>query len=354
MSPQNAAFVSTPTLTLDGSVNTGAMDDLVALAVEETTAGMSWCEATFGNWDGRDYRYLTGDPIDFGTTLGVSFAGDGDNPVFAGRVSALRADYPAAQPARLQVLAEDGLQDLRLTRRTRTFTDATTADIADQLAGDHGLTADVDLGETVRPVVAQLNQSDLAFLRELAGRDDGEVWLDGKTLRIRRRPARVTDTLRLAYASDLLSFSVRADLAHQVTDVAVTGWSVETKAAIQEIADAGDLAAELGSGQRAGSTVLSSVFGDRSERVVRPVPLNADDAQALAQAAYLRRARRFVCGTGITSGNPALRVGVRVTLTGLGGVFDGDYIACRVRHEYDLGQGYRTEFDVERAGLGAA
>jgi phage protein D len=358
MSPQPAAYVSTPVIALNGKTDTGAMSDLMALAVEETTAGMAWCEATFGNWGIRnsatDYLYLSGDPIDFGTALTVSFAADGeDRPVFAGKVSALHADYPADRPARLRVLAEDRLQELRLTRRTRTFEDSTTADIADRLAGDHGLTSDVKLDGPSRKVTAQLNQSDLAFLRGLARSDDGEVWLDGTTLWVRRRPDRDAATVRLAYGGDLLSFSVRADLAHQVSEVAVTGWSVADKAAIHETADSSDLAAELGPGQRGGSSLLASAFADRSERIVRSAPLAADDARALAKAAYLARARRFVCGTGTTAGNPALRVGVRVGLTGLGDAFDGDYTVCRVRHEYDLAQGYRTEFDVERAGLGA-
>ncbi|WP_405868123.1 contractile injection system protein, VgrG/Pvc8 family [Streptomyces sp. NBC_01515] len=359
MSPQSAAYVSTPAIALNGTADPGAMSDLMALTVEETTAGMSWCEAVFSNWGARgsaqDYLYLSGDPIGFGTALSVSFAADGtDHEVFAGRVSALQADYPADGPARALVLAEDRLQDLRMARRTRTFDDSTTADVTDRLARDHGLTADVQLDGPARKVTAQLNRSDLALLRELARSDDGEVWLDGTTLRVRRRPDRQDTTVTLGYGDDLLSFSARADLADQVTQVAVTGWSVTDKAAINETADSADLAAELGTGQRAGSDLLASAFGDRDERIVRSAPLAADDARALARAAYLARARRFVCGTGTTAGNPALRVGVRVTLTGLGAAFDGDYAVCRVRHSYDLALGYRTEFDVERAGLGAA
>ncbi|MER5427930.1 contractile injection system protein, VgrG/Pvc8 family [Streptomyces sp. NPDC002588] len=356
MGPLSTAYVATPAIVLDGQVDTGAVGDLMALVVEETTTGMSWCEATFGNWGMRDsvpgYRYLSGDPIDFGTALAVSFCTDGtDRRVFDGKVSAVQADYPADRPVRVRVFAEDRLQDLRLTRRTRTFDESSTADIVGRVAQEHGLTADADLDGPVRKVTAQLNQSDLAFLRALARSDDAELWLDDTTLRLRRRPDRDAPTVRLDYGGDLLSFSVRADLAHQVTEVAVTGWSVADKAAVHESADALDLAAELGPGERSGSALLASAFAERSERIVRSVPLAADDARALARAAYLERARRFVCGTGTTAGDPALRVGVRVALSGLGGLFDGEYAVCRVRHEYGLAQGYRTEFDVERAGL---
>jgi phage protein D len=356
---QSTAYASAPTLTIGGSIDALASDNLLSLAVEEDTAGLCWCEATFRNWGNRrgaaDYLYLSRDVIDFGTTLAVAFGPEPDRrEVFAGRVSALQAEYPASDVAQLTVLAEDGLQGLRMTRRTRTFSDSSTADIADQIAGEHGFTAAIDLDGPARAVSAQLNTSDLAFLRGLARSDDGEVWLEGTTLHIARRPGRDNgdEVIRLTYGGNLLAFSVRADLAHQVSEIAVTGWSVADKDAISETADAGALGSELGS-LTAGSSVLADTLGERTERVVRAMPLAGDDARAWAKAAYLEKARRFVCGAGSTGGTPNARVGGRVTLDGLGQMFNGDYTVTRTRHSFDLTHGYRTHFDVERPGIGA-
>jgi phage protein D len=131
----------------------------------------------------------------------------------------------------------------------------------------------------------------------------------------------------------------------------VAGWDVGAKDAISETADSSVLGSELGS-DTAGATIMSNAFGDRKERIVRAAPRSSDDATAWAQAAYLERARRFVCGTGITTGTAALTVGGQVKLSGLGGMFDGTYYVSRTRHLFDLMSGYRTEFDVERAGIG--
>jgi phage protein D len=353
-----AGYASAPTLTIGGSSDTLASENLVSLAVEEDTVGLCWCEATFRNWGTRrgapDYLYLSRDVIDFGTTLSIAFGpGSESRQVFAGKVSALHADYPASDVAELTVLAEDGLQALRMTRRTRTFSDSATADITDQIAQEHGLTADVDLDGPTRTVSAQLNTSELAFLRGLARSDDGEVWLDGTTLQLARRPDRDSgqDAIRLTYGGNLSAFSVRADLAHQVSEIGVTGWSVADKDAVSETADSTVLGAELGS-LIGGSRVLADSIGERKERVVRAIPLAADDARAWARASYLEKARRFVRGTGSTGGTPTARVGGRVTLSGLGPMFDGDYTLTRTRHSFDLIHGYRTQFDVERAGIG--
>ncbi|GAC1361310.1 MAG: hypothetical protein NVSMB32_00070 [Actinomycetota bacterium] len=352
------AYVSTPAISLGGQDDPALAQDLLALAIEETVVGMSWCEARFNNFGYRNgspgYLYLGRDRLDFGKTRAITVGPrDDSRRVFAGKISAIQADYPLTDPAQVLVFAEDGLQDLRLTRRTRTFEQATTASIARHIASDHNLTPSISLNSPSRKVAVQVNQSDLAFLRAIAREDDGEVWLDGNDLHLQRRPDRDAGTMSLAYGERLLTFSVRADLANQVTELEVCGWDVAAKEAIRETSDATSLGSELGS-DNSGSSILSQAFGERKEHAVRGVPLASDQARSLARAMYLERARRFVCGTGLTDGTPALRVGGRVTLAGLGGMLDGTYCVSRTRHMFSLDQGYRTEFDVERAGIGAA
>jgi phage protein D len=348
------AYLSTPTITLGGQDDTGLGNNLLSVTVEETIVGLFWCEVRFSNFDSTGYLYLGRDRLDFGTRIGVKLGPEDERrQVFTGKISALQADYPMSDPAQVLVFAEDSFQDLRLTRRTRTFEDATTASVAQQLASDHGLTPSVNLDGPSRKVVAQVNQSDLAFLRVLARSDDGEVWLEGSDLHVARRPDRDAGTVELAYGGRLMSFFVRADLADQCTELGVCGWDVATKDSIDETADSSALGGELAS-DTSGSSILSQAFGDRKERAVRAVPLATDQARSLARAMYLERARRFVCGTGLTDGTAMVRVGSRVSLSGLGGMFDGTYYVSRTRHLFSVEEGYRTEFDVERAGIGAA
>jgi phage protein D len=353
-----AAYVSTPVIGLGGQTDAGVSDDLVSLTVEEDVVGMCWCEARLNNFGYRNgspgFLYLGRDRIDFGTALTVTLGPpDGQRQVFAGKVSALQADYPVNDPAQVLVFAEDPFWNFRLTRRTRSFTQVSTDDLVSQLAGEHGLSPSGSLGGPTRDVVTQVNQSDLAFLRGMVRADGGELWVDGTDLHVAKRPDRQAGTVELFYGGSLISFSVRADLSDQTTEVGVAGWDVAGKSAVLETADSSALGGELSS-DTSGASILSTAFADRRERMVRSAPLDSADARALATAAYLERARRFVCGTGMTDGTPALRVGARVTLSGLGGIFDGSYYVSRTRHLFDGAAGYRTEFDVERPGIGAA
>jgi phage protein D len=351
-------YVPRPQIAVDGAPADSLTASALSLLVEETTEGLFRCELCCYNYGlrrgGTGYLFFDRGAVEFGKELRVTLGPpELAAPVFTGRISGIEAEYPQEGGGRVVILAEDGLQALRMTRRTRVFTDVSDADLFQQIAGEHGLTPQVDVSGPTYAAVAQLNQSDLAFLRERARCAGAELWVDGTTLHAKARPDRGAGTVDLEYGANLIAFSVRADLAEQCTELGVAGWDVAAKEAIEETADDSVLGAELG-GDSSGASVLRASLGERKERLVHTVPLSSAEARTYAQAAFRARARRFVTGSGLADGDPRIRVGAVVNLSDLGGLFDGRYFVVRARHSYDDAEGYRTEFDVERAGLGQA
>jgi phage protein D len=342
-----------PAVTIGGHTPVGLTQLLVSVVVEETVAGLMRCEVRVGNWGVRDGKvgYLWADrrTIDFGADVTVRFGPPDEQAiVFTGKVSGLEGDYPGSVGPSLVILAEDRLQDLRLARRTRTFADSTDADAINQVADDHGLSAQVDLDGPTHRLLAQVNQSDLAFVRERARPLGADVWLDGTTLHVARRADSTPIVLR--YGRELLSFRVLADLAQQCTEQRVAGWDVAGKEAVLESADQSAIGAELGNDVAAG-TLLGDALGERVLTSVLSSAPTSSEARALARGLYVDRARRFVTGTGVSDGIPSLRVGRSVELMGLGALFNGTYGLVRVVHRYDHDNGYRTDVDVERPGV---
>ena len=72
----------------------------------------------------------------------------------------------------------------------------------------------------------------------------------------------------------------------------------------------------------------------------------------MAKARYRERARRFLKGKGVADGNPHLRVGTTLNLSGLGPMFNGKYYVTLARHTFDVRKGYRTTFETSRPGIG--
>jgi phage protein D len=239
-----------------------------------------------------------------------------------------------------------------MTRRTRTFADMSDADVVSQIASDHGLTPDVSLSGPTHKVLAQLNQSDLAFLRERARSLGAEVWVSGTTLSAKPRASRGGGApLTLTHGADLREARVIADLAGQRTSVAVAGWDVAGKSALKESASDSALGGELAS-LDGGATVLRTAFKERKESVADTMPLTSAEARAWAESIFRQRARRFLVARGTAQTLGGLRVGATVKLERLGPLFSGSFYVTEARHRFDGADGLRTAFTAERPGLG--
>lgn len=341
-----------PKLFVGGEENTSLVGGLNYLLIVEKSDGLYRCEAKFGNWgpinNSTDFLYFDRQTLDFGKDFQVKIE---NNEIFKGKITALEADFPEAQSPEITVLAEDALQNLRMTRRTRTFEDVTDSDVFNKIAADHSLTASIDVSSPTYKVVAQVNQSDLAFLRERARAIDAEIWINDKTLNVKTRSKRGQDKLSLKYGAQVREFRVIADLANQRTSVVATGWDVSAKEAIKHEAKDTVISSELG-GDTSGISILKQAFGERKESIVHAVPLNSQDAQYAAESFLKTCARQFVVGRGIAEPNDKLKVGAFVEMDGLGKLFNGKYYVAEIAHIFDNEKGFRTEFRAERTGIG--
>lgn len=343
---------SRPTVVVDNEVNGPLGGGLLTLMIVENTNGLYRCEAKFGNWGEKnsttDFLYFDRSVLDFGKDFEIKL---GNDSIFKGKIMGLEGNFPEGQSPEISVLAEDRFQDLRMTRRTRTFTDVSDADVIKQIATDHGLTPEVDVPGPTYKVLAQVNQSDLAFIRDRARSIDAEVWMSDKTLHAKAHTGRNGDKLQMTYGNQLREFNVLADLAMQRTSVAVNGWNIANKAAMQFEATDSAISSEL-NGDTSGVSILQSALGQRKEALAHTVPLNDQEAQHEAEAFFRMSARRFVVGHGTAETNKSLRAGSQLDLQGLGPLFNGKYYVAEVKHIFDSTKGLRSEFRSERVGIG--
>lgn len=341
-----------PVINIGGQDNSSLSEGLVSLIIRENTNGLYRAEVLFDNWGEKnnnlDFLYFDRQTLDFGKALKIKF---GTDTFFEGRIMAVEAQFGATQTPQITVLAEDRFQDLRMTRRTRTFADVSDSDVINQIAGDHGLTPNVNVDGPTYKVLAQINQSDLAFLRERARTIDAELWMAGNTLNAKTHTDRGKGALDMIYGGKLHEFSVIADLAMQRTSVSVNGWDVSSKSALQHESDDSIISGELGS-DTSGPSILQRALGARKESLVHTIPFTSQEAQSTADAYFKMNARRFVVGHGVAETNLDLRVGSYVNLTGLGPMFSGKYYVSEVRHMFDRRRGLRSEFTSERPGIG--
>ncbi len=347
-----------PVFSVDGQREGDLARDCVRLEICEATDGLKTAElhllAVGGGAPGPPgpMLHLGAGVVDFGKTLSIAVGATGqERTVFEGVISAIEAVFVDGEPPLIVVLAEDALMRLRMTRRMRTYRNVTDGDIASELASEHGLQADVGVDGPRYDVVQQLNQSDLAFLRERARLVQAELWCSQRTLHFCTRSNREGTTITLVQGNHLLRTRLAADLAHQRSSISVSGYDAEQKDVIDETAGADTIDSEIAGGIT-GARLVSRALGTAASHRVREAALTSTEANAWAKAEMLRRCRRFVTVDAVARGVPEMIVGSRARLEQVGAPFEGDgYYVTSVRHTYDLSNGLQTQFCAERATL---
>jgi phage protein D len=341
-----------PSLFIDGEERPALAGGLLEMSAGEGRDGLARCELRFTNWGpagrGMDFLYFDRTLLDFGAQLEVRLERD---TLFAGRISAIEARFPAGTPPEVVVLAEDRLQALRMARNTRVWEDVSDADLIQAIAGAHGLSARTDVSGPTHRSVAQTNETDLGFLRRRARLGGYELWAEGDTLRAAPRADRRGSPTELTRGAGLTSFRVIADATAPAGRVVVGGWDVAGKEAVAAVDTGADLQSEISQGE-AGWRIQADKLAERVERVAHLQAADAGAAQTLAAAWFAHRARAFVRGAGVAETSAGLKVGAAVHLAGLGDLFSGDYDVTAVFHRFDAEKGLRTEFEVERAWIG--
>jgi phage protein D len=326
------------------------------LSMSEGEGGLRSLELGLSNWASFDdgsagYAFDASAQLRLGGPIEI-YCGPVERPreLFRGHITGLESVHQRGQPPQLCVYAEDALLAARLQRRSAVHADQSPAAVFRAVAARLGL--EVTVAALERPVATwvQVDETDLAFLRRLAGRLDADLQVAAGGLHVSPRSEVQRPPLRLDAGADLRSIRVFADLADQVTSVTARGWDAAAGSAVRAEVGAGS---HLGPGRgRDGASLLRAAFGERPDNLGHCAVGSDAEARALAEAAFDHRARRLVRASGVTEGNPSLRVGATVTLTGLGQRYDNDYYVTATRHCYDLREGYRTEFSAECAYLG--
>ncbi|MEU8816747.1 contractile injection system protein, VgrG/Pvc8 family [Actinoplanes sp. NPDC048796] len=290
----------------------------------------------------------------FGSTVEIAL-GYGDpsklTPMLTGVITEITTDFGAGAAPELSISGYDDLYPLTVGKRSQHWeNEPDSTAVRDIVAALPGVDADVRVTSPVKARVDQNNETDLAFIDKLAERNPSVTFYErDRTLYFGPRRHDTTQGVELAWGRGLLSFRPAVNLARQISEVRVHGWSVADGRVITGRARRGDESGRDTRGRSGADRVFTALAADKVLNV-RAAVRDQAEADARARAILDERARQFVEGEGESIGLPELRPDTNVTITGLGPAFSKPYYVSEATHRID-GGGYRTSFTIEEPTL---
>ncbi len=335
---------------LDGSeLATDLVPDVTSVEVEQHVDGADAFDLTVNVWDvvSQDFQWLDDGTFEVGRELEVLIGhGEDLESLIRGEIVALRVDYGAEMAPVLHVEGYDQLHRFRRGRQTQTFTNVKDSQVAEQIAQDMQLQAEVEDSRIVHAHLFQVNQSNVDFLRERARRIHYQLDVIDGTLLFRPAAHGRGKTTQLSYRDDLKSFSVRLSTQSQVKKVVVKGWNPAAKEAIVGLGQVGDEATRMG-GQNLGPSVAADAFGDFEELILDRAVFDQSEADQIAKALFDHMSLQFIKAEGECIGNAQIRAGEVVEIGNLGQRLSGLYCLAVAHHVIDE-EGYRSRLACQR------
>ncbi|MGQ9682606.1 MAG: VgrG-related protein [Anaerolineae bacterium] len=261
-----------------------------------------------------------------------------------GEITSLEPEFGEGTQAVLAVRGYDRSHRLHRGTHTKTYVNMTDSDVANAIAREAGLRAQVDATSEVYQHILQLNQSHMEFLAGRARRIGYEFFVEDRTLYF-RRPQQPNNELELEWGRQLRTFQPRLTLAEQVDRVIVRGWDVKNCQPISGEAQRGRAEPQTGH-QQTGAQMASAAFSSANRTVVDLNVASQAEAHALAQAICDELSGAFIEAEGQCYGQPDLRAGRWVRLTSLGRQFSGTYLVTSATHVYRAEAEYVTNFGI--------
>lgn len=259
--------------------------------------------------------------------------------VFHGYITSLKIGIGEGTDLRVTLSGMDYSFKLMKGVKSRSFLKMKYSEIAQQLAGEGGLSAEVDDSQIKFDYVEQSGVTNYQFLSWMAERCGAEFFVGGNKMYFRKLPESGSSGLSLKLGSNLLGLDLEADLADQISSVIVTGWDPKKK---ESVLGKNETVSPVGSLSRSGKSILQnmSLKNEIMENYHSQVD-SQDKADRLAKSKMQRASLRMISGTATCIGIPELRAGGYIKLEGLGSRFSSVYYIRSTTHTIDE-SGYIT------------
>jgi phage protein D/phage baseplate assembly protein gpV len=271
--------------------------------------------------------------------------GGASGTLIGGEITALEPQFSAHGHTSIRIRGYDKSHRLHRGKKTRTFLNQTDSGIVQTIAGEAGLSADVDSTTVTYDYILQNNQTNMEFLLARAERIGYQVYVADGKLCFKKGDSKRGEGPELALGEGLGEFRPCWTAAHQADTFTVHGWDATKKEMVKHQESTPDAAAKQGGMTSPGGSTAKTAFGTaEAMRTDDPVS-TVDEAKALALGLRGDIGRGFVEAEGICRGDPGILAGYTVKIKNVGTRFSGTYFVTSATHVYERGD-YKVHLSI--------
>jgi len=333
--PRNKSSATSYEVTVGGKMfSQPRRDGLQQLVIEDHVDMVSMLTLRVGGAEKQpDWGFKIGDVVE-------AKLGSGNESIFKGEVTAIEPDFQVMGSSSMTIRALDHMHRLGRGRKTRFWENRKDSDVVEEVGAECDLAVEADPTEEMIPYILQRNESNVAFLKRIAARNNFLLTVEQGKLSFKKASFQGASKA-IQMGENLRSVRMSFNSMDQVQKVVVRGWDIKKKMEVVGTAVAGEVerigGGDLGADQAA-------CFGE-SVAYVTDIPVSSQRvANQIAKAELERLARQFCRGSAAVQGDDALRAGTMVEFGGLSDGLNGKVYVVSSRHVISNRTGYTTEF----------
>ncbi|MEA2136246.1 MAG: hypothetical protein QOC68_4155 [Solirubrobacteraceae bacterium] len=291
--------------------------------------------------EGEPFQALDDSKFEIGKELEVKLGATDETvtqTLFKGEIVTVEPEFHAGSVA-MVVRAYDKTHRMMRSRKQRVFFQQTVSDIVGKVCREYGLNATTKASGDPHDAVIQHNETDFEFVQRLGRRIGFEFVVDASDVTF-APPDANGEKVELSYPDDLRSFRPRITAVQQVEKVNVRGFDFKAKRGV--------LATATSPQQVTGAGITRKQVSSKFAGAVLEIGGQSFDkqgeAKVMAQAMLDQLANAYLGAEGSCAGNPKIKAGILLKISGVGRNYSGTYRVAKATHVLRGGAGYVTSF----------
>lgn len=267
--------------------------------------------------------------------------------VFKGEVTKFAPQFKEFGHETVDVICSNGMYKFCHGQHYSSCENKSYSEVMKDLIDKYSLTGEVDSFGAKFEFSNFDGISDYDFIQKYAKLYGKDFYCYGNKVYIKDNIQVRNDEIIFEWGKSLIEFHPIQNIENLYSEVNCIGWDSQKCEGITGNAKIANLSVKVG-GSKDWTKVSKGGSGNFVHNISSNKFFDEEDANNIALGLLLKNSFNFMKANGKSEGNYKLLPGMRVNIKYVGKLFEGEYIAESVTHEFNINSGYTTSFSLKR------